>query len=101
MTEWELEKDILHYLALRGIFAWPTHGARNHPIVPGMPDILGVMQHGRMIAIEVKTADGIVSAVQEDFHRALFRNGVRVLVVTSLDEVMASDLLLSHADVVQ
>lgn len=87
-SEWEIEKQILDYLALRGIFAWPTHGARNKPIVPGMPDILGVLQDGRMVAIEVKSDSGRLRTVQEHFHASLLRNGVVVHVARSLDDVM-------------
>ena len=89
-NEWQVEKDILAYLARKGILAWPTHGPRNRPTVPGVPDIIGIAPGGRMIAIEVKAEDGIVSEAQEAFHRALYRNGCRVLVARSLDDVIAA-----------
>lgn len=88
--EAQIERDILRYLKLRGIFAWPTHGPRNKPVVPGMPDIIGARHDGRMIAIEVKGADGIVSQVQEDFMRELHRRLVVVIVARSVDDVIAA-----------
>jgi hypothetical protein len=88
MTEAQTELDILQYLRLRGIVAWPTHGPRNRPVAKGIPDIIGAAPDGKMIAIEVKAEDGIVSEMQERFHAELFRNHVRVIVAKSLDDVM-------------
>lgn len=88
--EAQIERDILHYLQLRGIFAWPTHGPRNKPVVPGMCDILGALPDGRMLAIEVKDRDGIVNERQEQFHAGLFRCRVRVIVARSVDDVIAA-----------
>jgi hypothetical protein len=87
-TEAKVERDILAYLGLRGIFAWPTHGPRNKPLVPGMPDIIGALPGGLMLAIEVKGEDGIVSERQEQFHAGLFRCQVRVIVARSLTDVI-------------
>jgi hypothetical protein len=89
-SETQVERDILQYLSLRGIFAWPTHGPRNKPAVPGTPDIIGALPDGRMLAIEVKAADGVVSEAQEQFHAGLFRCRVRVLVARSVDDVIVA-----------
>jgi hypothetical protein len=91
-SEADIERAILRYLRHRGALAWPTHGPRSKPLVPGIPDIIGVDRHGVMIAIEVKAADGVVSEKQEDFHRELFRRGIRVIVARSLDDVTAAGL---------
>jgi hypothetical protein len=92
LKESDVQRHILSYLQIRGALAWPTHGPRSKPLVPGIPDIIGVDREGRMIAIEVKAADGVVSLRQEDFHRELFRRGVRVIVARSLDDVVAAKL---------
>jgi hypothetical protein len=91
VTEADIQRDILRYLALRGVFAWPTHGPRNKPVVPGVPDIIGA-KDGRMIAIEVKDRDGVISERQEAFHAGLFRVKVRVIVARSVDDVIAAGL---------
>ena len=90
--EAQIERDILRYLQLRGVFAWPTHGPRNRPVVPGTPDIIGVRHDGRTIAIEVKGVDGIVSQVQEEFMRELHRRLALVIVARSLDDVIAAGI---------
>ena len=91
-SEAQVERDILRYLQLRGIFAWPTHGPRNKPAVPGTPDIIGALPDGRMLAIEVKAADGVVSEVQAEFLAGLVRCRVRVLVARSVDDVIAAGI---------
>lgn len=90
--EADIERDILRYLALRGVFAWTTHGPRNRPTTPGVPDIIGADRAGRMVAIEVKTSAGKVSERQEEFHAGLLRCSVRVLVARSLDDVIRAGL---------
>jgi predicted RecB family endonuclease len=82
----ELEKQIIDILAVNKWMAWLTHGPRDHPYVPGMPDILAV-RDGRLLAVEVKILPDKLSAVQVDMIESLHRAGVRVLVVTRLQEV--------------
>lgn len=48
----------------------------------GQPDILGVMEGGRMLAIEVKAPGDKISPEQEAFLSSLKRRGVETYVVT-------------------
>ena len=91
-SEAQAEREILWYLQLRGILAWPTHGPRNRPVVPGMPDIVGVLSDGSMIAIEVKSEGGKLSKQQEQFHEQLLDHNVRVIVARSIDDIIQAGL---------
>ncbi len=53
----------------------------------GVADILAVLPGGRMLAVEVKTPTGKVSANQEDFLSRVDENGGAAMVVRSVDEL--------------
>lgn len=88
VTEYMLQCSILDYLRLRGILAWITHSPRNKPQVAGTPDIIGVCEGGRFLAIEVKTAEGRVSKEQAAFLRQVTDAGGLAFVARSLDDVI-------------
>jgi len=56
----------------------------------GLPDIVGVMnrQPGRMFAIEIKSAKGVLSEKQEYWIRRLEDAGVLVIVTRTLEQVI-------------
>jgi Holliday junction resolvase len=89
MSERDIERDILEYLWMRGVFAWPTHSGKRMPVTPGVPDIIGV-KDGRMIAVEVKTETGRVSKTQNEFHSKLMLHDAFLIVARSLDDVIAA-----------
>jgi Holliday junction resolvase len=81
-----LEKLVLSLLNDAGWFAWPSHSPRDLPAKPGMPDILAV-RDGRLLAVEVKVLPDKLNAAQVSMIESLHRHGVRVLVVTRLQDV--------------
>lgn len=54
----------------------------------GVPDIIGTMQGGRMLLIEVKTARGVVSPEQEVFLERHAASGALAFVARSSREVL-------------
>jgi hypothetical protein len=56
---------------------------------PGFPDLI-CMQDGRVAFLEVKAPAGVVSGAQAAMHAELERQGMRVAVVRSQDEAVAS-----------
>jgi hypothetical protein len=72
--EGEVQKAILDYLSVRGIFHWRVNtGAmrRNGRLVrfgtAGVSDIIGVLPGGRILAIEVKAPKKYPTEAQKDF----------------------------------
>ncbi|MBR9701062.1 hypothetical protein GOV11_04310 [Candidatus Woesearchaeota archaeon] len=75
--ESDIQKAIVQYFKCRGIFCWvnKTQGTydvakrtfRRNTTMKGIPDILGVMQGGRMLAIEVKSKTGSLTPEQRNF----------------------------------
>jgi hypothetical protein len=61
---------------------------------PGMPDILGQLKDGRLLAVEVKRPSGNVSAEQRDFIDRARKDGALAFVARSVDDVWdALDIL--------
>ena len=99
--ESDIIKVILEYLAYNHIFSWRNNtgafpietgaGKRRYfsPGIPGMSDILGVLPDGRMLAIEVKTAKGRVSPLQNAFIMIINRCGGLAFVARSIEDVEA------------
>lgn len=101
--ESEIQKSILEYLKLRGIFVWAnkTQGTydpvrkvfRRNTTIRGVSDILGIMpvksiKHaGRFIALEVKTSKGKTNPYQEQFLSKVIENGGIGEVVRSIEDV--------------
>lgn len=54
----------------------------------GCSDIIGQLQDGRFLAIEVKAADGLVSADQSDFLALVHTNGGIAGVARSVDDAL-------------
>ncbi len=101
LTETQLVRQILDYLALRKIFAFrvntmgvPTwrngkiDGFRPAPTT-GVSDILGVMPNGRFLAIEAKVGSNKPSPNQEQFLANVRKSKGIALVVYDLDGVIA------------
>lgn len=87
IREATIELDILTYLRWRQIPAWATHSPRNHPETPGMADILGALEGGRLLAIEVKSEGGVVSKEQREWLDRVHRCGALAIVARSVEDV--------------
>jgi RecB family endonuclease NucS len=87
MKEATLEGDILQYLQYMHIKAWRTHDAKHRPCEPGIPDIMGCLGNGRLVAIEVKRPGKKASAVQSNFINELQAYNALAFVATSLADV--------------
>ena len=82
-----LEADILRYLGLHGWLAYPTHGPRNRPIVPGWPDVQA-FRDGRALFVEVKVGKDKASVDQMCVALSLREHGCRVVEARRLEDVM-------------
>jgi VRR-NUC domain len=100
MKEQAIQSEILRYLRARGVMAWKAgtgavraeYKGRSRFVrfgVPGQPDILGVLPGGRALAIEVKTAKGVLTPAQRVFLAAISEHGALTLVARSVAEVHA------------
>jgi hypothetical protein len=98
MTEKELQKLILDYLAVKRIF----HYRNNSGVMfseykgkkrmvrfgaTGSPDII-VVQNGIYVGIEVKNATSVQNEAQVEFQQALEKAGGRYILARSLDDVI-------------
>ena len=86
MKESELERQILEYLILRGVCAWPTHDARHKPIAVGVPDIVAV-HDGHFYGIECKVGNAQCTQEQELFIAMLRAAGATCIVARTLEDV--------------
>jgi len=100
VSEKEIQKTILDYLHLRGIFAWRNNtGAfrsvyngkeRFHRFgTPGSGDILGLTKQGKFFSIEVKAPGNKVTPDQERFMTEVRANQGIAFVAYSVDDVEA------------
>lgn len=98
-SEREIQKTILDYLALKGINAWRTNSGIQFStykdrsyitrLAPkGTPDIIGFLNDGRFLGIEVKKLDGKVSDEQNIFINKINKAGGLAFVAYSLDDVI-------------
>ena len=99
VKESDIQSQIIDYLIWRGIFVWRNYtgpivrggGARKVFFTPnpaiGAPDIMGVLDNGQMLAIEVKTSKGKLSPEQVQFLENLRQRGALVIVARSLGDV--------------
>ncbi len=96
--ESEIQRVILDWLALKGIWAWrvnnipvpnPNGGFRRFSGIRGHPDIAGVLQGGRALYAEVKRPGGKLSSSQEEFLDRAASLGAVACVVTSVEELEA------------
>jgi hypothetical protein len=92
-SENKIKTNILAYLKLHKIFAWPSENYRAHGRAfigePGMPDITGMLPGGRFLGIEVKTATGKQSDNQKAFQARCDKEGGLYILARSLDDVTA------------
>lgn len=90
--------SILEYLALRGIYAWRNNtGAVQIPGpnrtrfvrygLKGSSDILGILDDGRFLAIEVKGPKGKASQEQSQFLAEIAKRGGVAFVARSIEDV--------------
>lgn len=116
-TEKEIQESILEWLTLKRIFcfrqntgALGVEDSRRKSgkrvvrfATPGCADIIGLMEarrvkgfdgaikyedHGRFLAIEVKSARGKQSLAQHSFQQAVERSGGLYILARSLDDVI-------------
>lgn len=97
-TETQLVSACLDMLAIHGIFAWrnnttgvydPTRSRfRRFTGMKGVSDILGVMNGGRLLAVECKHGWGTLTKEQRAFLSAVADRGGLAMVVRSVDELI-------------
>lgn len=98
--EAQIQRAIIDRLRFAGVLcvAVPNEGKRSvvagrymkgTGMRPGFPDLLCI-QAGRIAFLEVKAPAGVVSGAQAAMHAELDRQGMRVAVVRSQDEAVAS-----------
>ena len=96
MTESQIQRDILHYLATRtDLRAWRANAgaalSKRGLVrfgVPGQADISGLFFNtGRRLEIEVKTATGRQSPQQRKFQTMIERFGGLYILARSVDDV--------------
>jgi len=90
ITEAAVTRQIRDYLKLKKIFHWKNFSTLGS--VPGIPDVIGCLPDGRMLAIEIKTPTGKTSAAQRAFLDALKYNGALAFVARSVDDLIANGL---------
>jgi hypothetical protein len=101
MKESHVQRQILDYLALKGIFhyrqnsgAFAIPETANHARrffragVPGVPDIICVIK-GQFVGIEVKAPKGKQSEHQKEFQRKIEAAGGRYVLAHSLEDVIS------------
>ena len=68
------------------------YGEKTHYIrantAKGMSDIMGILKDGRTLAIEVKSAKGVVMAHQHEFLNSIAKAGGIAFVARSVDDVI-------------
>lgn len=86
MTEAQLQRQILDYLAVRRVKAWPTHDAKHRPVCPGVPDIACV-KDGMFYAIECKMGKAQPTVEQQTFIAELRAAGATCIIARCLEDV--------------
>jgi hypothetical protein len=86
MTEADIERDIMQYLALCGYWTMQTHSGKRRPVRRGAFDI--TFGKGAVWGcIEVKGEDGILSDAQIEEMRRVERAGGRAIEAHSVKDV--------------
>jgi hypothetical protein len=98
--ETQIQAAILHALRFRrrDLFAWRNNSgalenARGRPVFfgkPGSADIIGVLEGGRFVGLEVKRPGGEPSTLQLEFAAEVRAKGGFYAVVTSVEEALAA-----------
>ena len=86
ITEAVITRQIRQYLKIAGILHWKQHQGLGS--TPGIPDIIGCLPDGRMLAIEVKRPNGKLSPHQVKWTRWLTDNGAMVIIARDLADVI-------------
>lgn len=98
--EKDIQRDILQYLRLRGIFCWRQNSGAmqgeykgkkrfvQFTSEPGICDIIGLLPSGRLLAIEVKRPGGKAKEHQQSFIDQINASNGIAVVITSLSEVI-------------
>ncbi len=100
LTEKAIQTSIMLFLLAspKVKLAWVTSTGRfrglksNRPItigVPGMPDIMGILEGGRCFGIEVKSPGGTLRPEQADFICMMKNSGAAASVCYSLEDAEA------------
>lgn len=94
--EKHIQKSILLYLRSNGIYCWPnkTQGTYNPTLkrfmagntFKGPSDVLGILDTGQFLAIEVKSKTGKLSPEQKDFLENIDKRGGVSFMCRSLEE---------------
>lgn len=79
-------RAIREYLSWQGAFVWPV--VQGMGTYPGVSDILGVLKGGRIIAVEVKTGKGALTAKQRAFLENVQERGGLAICARSLEDVI-------------
>lgn len=105
-VENDLTNAALQYLQMRGAYVWRNNTGAYKPDdgkryirygYRGSSDILGITMDGRLIACEVKSQFGTVSAYQKAFlEEVTSRGGVGVVIRANQDWQGALDTALSE-----
>ena len=96
-----VKNSILEYLRIKSIYAWSNNsGAVKVGVGPasryvrygkkGSSDILGILDDGRFLAIEVKTAKGRATPDQVEFLADINKRGGLGFIARSVDDVRAN-----------
>lgn len=96
--ETQLQKAIVEYLTIHGIFCWvnktggtydPTKRIfRSGTTTKGIADILGILPGGKFLAIEVKIKPNKLSPEQGIFIEAIKARGGNAIVMYSIDDAI-------------
>ena len=95
MKESDIQRQILDYLALKGIFHYRNNSgafkdSNNHFYrfgALGSPDIICVIA-GQYVGVEVKAPKGKQSDHQKDFQKKLEEAGGKYILAYSLDDIL-------------
>jgi Holliday junction resolvase len=98
MKETEVQRDIIQYLHMRGIYAWRnnTMGVwdtkrkryrANPNTLKGVSDILGLFNDGTFLAIECKSATGRLTPEQIEFMGEIERRKGYAICARSIEDV--------------
>jgi ribosomal protein L32E len=98
VSEAEIQRSILGYLKLKGIFAWRQNSGsfrmenngKSRFVragFTGISDIIGIMPDGTFLAIEVKRPGNVATLDQRAFLDAVRANCGDAFVATSIEDV--------------
>lgn len=99
MKESEIQKQCMDWLHLKGFFCWRNNNIgvfdpskkifRTFTGMKGVSDILGILDDGRFLAVEIKGPKGRMTPEQDSFQENIAKRGGVACCVHSLDELIA------------